>query len=130
MHAGRAVELAFDRGTPDSAAALYRDLKGRYQANAIGEETLNTVGYALLGRGHPTQAVAPLKLNTELYPLSANAWDSYGEVLVAAGDTTRAMANYQRSVELNPDNVAAKNKLEELRRNVQRPTPNRKRRSK
>jgi tetratricopeptide (TPR) repeat protein len=124
FHANRAVELAFDRGAPDSAAAVYRDLKSRYQANAVGEETLNTVGYALLGRGRTAQAVAALRLNTELYPQSANAYDSFGEVLAAAGDTARAIANYQRSVDLNPDNEAAKKKLGELRRNTQRPASN------
>ena len=36
--------------------------------------------------------MALLELNTELYPASANTYDSYGEVLIAAGQIDKAIA--------------------------------------
>ena len=38
--------------------------------------------------------------NVASYPASANVYDSYGDGLVAAGDTAKAIAQYKRAVEL------------------------------
>ena len=43
-------------------------------------------------------------LNVEAFPNSSNVYDSYGEVLLILGDTTNAIPNYKKSVELNPIN--------------------------
>ena len=43
-----------------------------------------------------------------------NVHDSYGEALRKNGDVENAIINYQKSVELNPDNEHAKEMLEEL----------------
>ncbi len=50
------------------------------------------------------------------YPLSANVYDSLGEAYMDAGDTTRAIANYRRSLRLNPANHNAADALRELGR--------------
>jgi tetratricopeptide (TPR) repeat protein len=109
------VEVAFDQRGADAGRSLYQELKGKYPA-VVTEETLNTVGYGLLARGHTSQAVAALQFNAELFPQSANVFDSLGEALAAGGDMTKAIANYQKSLALNPDNPAGKKKLEELQK--------------
>ena len=38
------------------------------------------------------------------FQIHFNVYDSYGEALLALGDTTQAIENYKRSVQLNPDN--------------------------
>ena len=38
------------------------------------------------------------------FPKSSNVYDSYGEALMALGNKTEALENYQQSVKLNPGN--------------------------
>jgi hypothetical protein len=45
------------------------------------EATLNALGYELLGTGRPADAIAVFRINVELYPDSANVYDSLGEAL-------------------------------------------------
>jgi cytochrome c-type biogenesis protein CcmH/NrfG len=54
-----------------------------------------------------------LRLNVEAFPNSANAYDSLGEAYMVKGDKELAIRNYQRSLELNPQN---KNAIEMLKK--------------
>ena len=56
------------------------------------------------------------ELNVAEYPEASNPYDSLGEACLAAGDTARAIANYQRSVELDPGNANGRAVLERIRR--------------
>lgn len=58
-----------------------------------------------LQSGKISEAVKVFKLNVELYPQSANVYDSYGEALAAVGDKENAIINYRKSVELDPTNA-------------------------
>ncbi len=72
-----------------------------YQLN---ENEMNLSGYQLLGSGRVEDAAAVFKLNVESFPNSFNVYDSYGEALLVLGDSTQAIENYKKSVQLNPDN--------------------------
>ena len=80
------------------------------------ENTINRLGYAFLQEKDPSSAVVLFKLNTRVYPDSANAWDSLGDGYEAANDVQDARMAYARSVELNPDNEHAKRELVKLRK--------------
>jgi cytochrome c-type biogenesis protein CcmH/NrfG len=54
---------------------------------------------------------------TEEFPNSAEAFDSLGEAYVVQGDKGLAIENYQRSLELNPQNANAAEVLKKLRAN-------------
>ena len=71
------------------------------------ERTLNTLGYRYLRSGNTASALAIFKLNVEVCPESWNVYDSYGEALMVDGQIDSAMANYGRSLALNPDNANA-----------------------
>jgi CubicO group peptidase (beta-lactamase class C family) len=77
--------------------------------SAISENRLNQLGYALLNSTQYQAAVALFSLITELYPTSANAWDSLGEGALKTGDKVRARTAFTRALGLNP-------KLENSRR--------------
>ena len=49
------------------------------------------------------------------WPDSWNAFDSLGEAYELAGDRERAIANYQRSLDLSPSNGNAVEHLRKLR---------------
>lgn len=74
---------------------------------ALGEAEVNSLGYGLLRRTRLADAVRVLRLNAERFPASANAHDSYGEALLASGDTAAATASYRRAAELGGENAAA-----------------------
>jgi tetratricopeptide (TPR) repeat protein len=80
----------------------------------LAEADVNTWGYRLLEREQATEAVEIFKLNASLYPESANAYDSLADAYSAAGDTALAIKNYKRSLELNPKNTHAVERLKGL----------------
>ncbi len=101
----------------EAAIARFHELKStgpdRYD---FGERQLNTLGYQLLFREMIPEAVAVFRLNTEVYPESSNTYDSYGESLMAAGDTVQSIVNYQKSLDLDPENYNAVTMLRQLRK--------------
>jgi predicted Zn-dependent protease len=78
------------------------------------EEAINRLGYDLLERHRPNQAVAVLRLNVERYPESSNAHDSLGEALAAANEREAALASYRESLRLDPSNENAIRAIEKL----------------
>ncbi|WP_041615890.1 hypothetical protein [Spirosoma linguale] len=60
--------------------------------------------------------MATLKLNTELFPISWNAYDSYGEALLLTGKKQEAASMYERSIKLNPDNKSGIKALETIQK--------------
>lgn len=102
-------------GNFDKALEGYRTLmKSNPKDQAIGEDNLNRSGYDLLGSGKTKLAVDVFRVNTLLYPKSANVYDSYAEACLKNGDTTLAVVNYRKSLALNPRNSNATTVLKEL----------------
>jgi len=79
------------------------------------EQSINDLGYTFMNRMEFREAVEIFKLNVELYPESANAYDSLGEAYWKAGDTEQAIFNYEKSLKLDPQNTGAVEILKKLR---------------
>ncbi len=79
------------------------------------ENQLNMLGYQLLFRSMNDEAIRIFQLNVEAYPQSANPYDSLGEAYAAVGDRERAIACYERALELNPSMPSAMAALQTLR---------------
>jgi glyoxylase-like metal-dependent hydrolase (beta-lactamase superfamily II) len=91
-----------------AAIAAYRRLEADEPERwSFAENELNTLGYQLLFRDMVDEAIAVFELNVEAYPDAFNTYDSLGEAYMTAGRTAPAIANYERSLELNPDNTNA-----------------------
>jgi hypothetical protein len=97
----------------DAAAAQYHDLRGSARYN-FDERELNDLGYQLLRAKKLPEAIGIFRLNVEAYPLAANTWDSLAEAYMDAGDTAQAIADYRKSLDLNPKNENAARMLERL----------------
>jgi len=81
--------------------AHYSGLSKRLGVTIVpAEQTVNLVGYRILGRGDVGGAIEVFRYNTVLYPRSANVYDSLGEGLENAGRLEEAHANYSRAVTL------------------------------
>ena len=98
----------------ESALQSYRTLK-QSSDYYVSESQLNSLGYRLLGVKKVKEAIEIFKINAETYPQSANVYDSLGEAYMMNGDNELAIRNYQRAVELNPQNTDAMAALKKLR---------------
>ena len=99
----------------DAAIAQYRELKPKQSdVYDFSEEELNRLGYQLLGARKVDEAIEILKLNVEAYPAAFNAYDSLGEAYMTSGNKDLAIANYRKSLELNPKNTNATQMLSRL----------------
>ncbi|MCP4661805.1 MAG: tetratricopeptide repeat protein, partial [bacterium] len=106
------LRAAIRRQTLDQVPVEYRRDPGRFYVN---EDAINRLGYELLGSGRVAESIAVFKLNVEAFPDSFNVYDSLGEAYMADGDRELAIKNYQRSIELNPENTSGIRSLERLR---------------
>jgi tetratricopeptide (TPR) repeat protein len=98
----------------EAALQSYRSLK-QSSDYYVSENQLNALGYRLIGMKKVNEAIEIFKLNVEAYPQSANVYDSLGEAYQTNGDKQRAITNYQKAVELNPQNTNAIEMLKKLR---------------
>lgn len=99
------------------AAEGYRKIKREKPFHAVvAEARLNDLGYSLLRQQKVAEAITIFKVNVELYLQSANAYDSLAEAYMANGDKQLAIANYKKSLELNPKNPNAVDNLKKLER--------------
>ena len=116
-------KVGFDDFNDMAAKRGYKDLNGLYEsikrenpAFMLEEGKLNTLGLQLVLR--PDKAnygIAVFLLAVELYPESANLFDSLAEGYLLLGDEENAIKNFKKSLELNPENGNAINRLAQLK---------------
>jgi len=99
----------------ETAVKQYRELKSEHRDKYdFNENQLNTLGYQLLRHKKISEAIEIFKLNVTAYPDAFNPYDSLGEAYMVNGDKDSAIKNYQKSLELNPDNTNALEMLKKL----------------
>lgn len=109
---------AYRRDGLKAALLHYAELKTKFfgrGAYDFGERGLNLFGYEVLGKSDFQGAIQVFKMNAELFPDSANVWDSLGEAYTKAGNKALAQQAYSRSLAINPENQSAKDALERLK---------------
>jgi CubicO group peptidase (beta-lactamase class C family) len=105
-----------EAGRVDAALAGYRRLKDANPEDpSIAEARLNALGYALLTRDDTKTAIAVFKLNTQLYPDSANTYDSLAEAHMKNGDRKQAIALYRKALETLPRDRSPESVKESVR---------------
>ncbi len=106
--------LVLEWGADKGVQAFQQIRKENPAAVVFSEFSVNGLGYLLLSRNRLQEAITVFKLNVEAYPNSFNVYDSLGEAYMRNGDKEPAIANYQKSLELNPDNQNGKDMLKRL----------------
>jgi CubicO group peptidase (beta-lactamase class C family) len=99
------------RGLPAFEDYVQRRDRGGLRLN---EQQINSIGYGVLRRKQFAEAIAIFQLNVRDYPNSANTYDSLAEAYMEAGRKEEAIRNYQRSLELDPNNPNAVAMLKRL----------------
>ncbi|MGC2696542.1 MAG: serine hydrolase, partial [Candidatus Angelobacter sp.] len=97
------------------------DIYPRLKTGAIpgydkpNEGTLNQIGYMLLQGKKLDDAIKVFQLNVQEYPQGWNCYDSLAEAYMNAGQKDLAIKNYEKSLELNPDNTNGTQMLKKLK---------------
>jgi imidazolonepropionase-like amidohydrolase len=98
-----------------AAVKQYHDLKSTQPATYdYSSRELIGLGYQLLKAKRVTDAIEVFKLSVEVDPRYYNTWDSLAEAYMDHGDKQLAIQNYKKSLDLNPANLNAVEKLKQL----------------
>lgn len=80
------------------------------------EAELNRTGYQVLNSGQSETAIAIFGFITQLFPQSANAWDSLAEGYMVSGDQEKAKELYNKAISMDPNGPVGQNAKEMLQR--------------
>jgi tetratricopeptide (TPR) repeat protein len=99
--------------TVEEKIMLYRQLKkdNPDAYNFENEDELTMYGYSFLWNNNTRDAIKIFQLIVDEFS-SANSYDSLGEAYLAAGDSSLALKNYKKSLEMNPENFVAEDQIE------------------
>lgn len=103
----------------DEAVQYYRDLRQKYYGSAtfdFSEAALTNYARDLVSEKKIDEALAFLNLNAEYYPNSAQLQFMLGETYYISGNKEGAIASYEKTLQLDPDNEMAQRKLKILKR--------------
>jgi tetratricopeptide (TPR) repeat protein len=100
----------------EAAVKQYHELKAtQSDAYDFSEDEFIGLGYLLLHQKRTKEAIEIFKLSVEAYPESYNTYDSLGEAYMGNGEKDLAIRNYEKSLQLNPDNRNGIEMLKKLR---------------
>jgi hypothetical protein len=97
----------------DALAAFRAALAANPEEESLTEGYLNNLGLNTITETS-AYAIDLLRINTDLYPDSANTWDSLGYAYRQAGNTKEAIENYRQALKRDPEFASALKNLKEL----------------
>lgn len=109
-----AFRIELGRQGFDHAPAVYAAMRKDNPDFKLDEGAINSWASQLITDNHMPEAQELLKLNVQLNPDSSDAYDNLGEAYLKSGQKELAIANFKKSLEKNPDDANAQNKLKQL----------------
>ncbi|MBB3227863.1 CubicO group peptidase (beta-lactamase class C family) [Luteibacter sp. Sphag1AF] len=109
-----ALEQALSANAFRDVAATVQKVKQSHPELNLQEAYINRWAYRLMNDKHTAEAQALFAYNVAVYPTSWNAYDSLAESYESSGNAPLAIANYKRSLEINPGNQHATDHLKRL----------------
>lgn len=89
-------------------------IKIKIKQIAKRDSDLNGLGYFYIEHNKLDEALYIFELNIALFEKVPNVYDSYAETLALLGRKEEAITNYEKVLELDPENKNAKERLEKL----------------
>lgn len=116
-----ALGREYNRNGFEAAKNKFDELKNNPDYNFRAGE-MDALGYQLfLEKKDASAAITILKMNAEKFPESFEVWDSLGEIYYKSGNREEAIKNYEKSLQINPDNKNGKQMLEKIRQDTTKP---------
>ena len=109
--------VVVERFGADSLVALYQSLRERHYGRFtydFGERPLSALAARLVAAGKLPEARAALELNAMQFPQSASVAFELGRVYESLEERERAIEQYRKVLELQPDHRGAQTRLQEL----------------
>ena len=98
----------------DHAEDIYAAMQKESPNFKLEESAVNSWGDELMTDNHFPEAIDIFKLNAKNYPDSGNVYDSLGEAYMQSGQKQLAIDSYKKSLEKDPSNDNARQKLKDL----------------
>jgi tetratricopeptide (TPR) repeat protein len=99
-------------GNPGQALSVTKEYMAnplhRYCKNEL-EEKINDMAYSMIMQDKPEEAKSLFSLNVQLFPNSANVYDSYAECLYRMGRSEEAKKNYEIAIDKDPKGPTGEN---------------------
>jgi tetratricopeptide (TPR) repeat protein len=108
------LEYIYEGKMAEGVELFVKNKEEHIRSNPSLETSLTILGYRHLRKEEYNSAIPIFKLIVEIFPQSSNAYDSLGEAYMLNGNRELAILNYEKSLELNPDNTNAVNMLKRL----------------
>ena len=96
------IEGLVSTGLAEEAVALYAACGGDPARVNLRESDLNQLGNELMRGGRTREALQLFTINTELHPISANAFGVLGRVQAHLGEEARAVDSLKKALTLHP----------------------------
>ena len=92
-----------------------RGLAMQLRNKVANESELNSCGYVLLAQKKFIEAIAVFRINANLFPLSANCFDSLGEAYSKAEFRDKAIQSFETAFQLDPKNQVIEERLKAIK---------------
>ncbi|WP_346937595.1 serine hydrolase [Clostridium sp.] len=112
--ASHIVRTMFNNNSEIALQEYYKIKENSIEKYLVYEDEFNAIAYNLLKRKRIKEAIDVLNLSIKIFPVSANLYDSLGEMYLCQGNKKQALSSYKKSFELNPNNKEAKKIIDEL----------------
>jgi TolA-binding protein len=110
----RLMDFLFqERSDVQAVMWTYHDFR-RANPTVVTDESMQVIGYQMLKMGDLPSAIKLLETNAQDYPKSTGAAFGLGRAYKTAGQIEKARKEFERAVQLDPDNKRAKEALGKL----------------
>jgi CubicO group peptidase (beta-lactamase class C family) len=107
-------DVAMHAGIPAAIDEYFRFKDDTAHFVVPGQDYMIYQGRGAADRGDLDNAILILRATLSVFPDSWQAYEALGEVYVLKGDMEQAIQSYRKSLELNPQNTNAEQKLKKL----------------
>lgn len=115
VHCPYPVSLAFDSCKNESEIKdVIEDFRIEHNKYSITEDAVNGVGKKFIKAKKFAMGVDILEFNTSKFPESSYVYEGLAEAYFESGNKQKAIENYKRSLEINPNNQTALKKIKQL----------------
>ncbi len=98
----------------DHAADIYAAMQKEKADFKLDQDAVSSWSGELISDNHLPEAITLLKLNVQMYPDSSGAYYDLAEAYVKSGQKQLAIESYKKSLEKDPNNEDAQQKLKDL----------------
>jgi dienelactone hydrolase len=98
----------------DHAADIYAAFRNEKSDFSLDQGALGDWINNLINENHLPEATTLIKLDLQMHPESAGAYETLGDVCLMSGDKSSAIENYKKAAAKDPTSGSVKRKLDEL----------------